>query len=89
MKIRSKWQWFKEVLQSCVVSKGVKVETLPTFDIEYLFLYVRGKSVGEEIEVKILCEDDGETEVTVNIDLDDIKVINRKIIPINLRLMNL
>ena len=68
----------KEVLQNCVISKGVKVETLPTFDIEYVFLYVRGKSVGEEIEVKILCEDDGETEVTVNIDLDDIKVIKSK-----------
>ncbi len=64
----------KAVLKNCVLTKGVKVETLPTFDIEFLFLNIRGKSVGEEIEVNIVCPDDGETNVPVFIDLDSIQV---------------
>ena len=64
----------KAVLKSCVLTKGIKVETLPTFDIEYLFLNIRGKSVGEELDVTLICPDDGETEVSVQIDLDDIQV---------------
>jgi len=64
----------KAVLKGCILTKGVKVETLPTFDIEYLFLNIRGKSVGEELDVTLICPDDGETEVPVKIDLDDIKI---------------
>ena len=64
----------KAVIRSCVLTKGVKVETLPTFDIEFLFLNIRGKSVGEDIDVKLICPDDSETEVDVSISLDDIKV---------------
>ena len=64
----------KAVLRNCVLTKGVKVESLPTFDIEYLFLNIRGKSVGEELEVNIVCPDDEETNVPVLIDLDDIQV---------------
>ena len=64
----------KTVIQSCIITKGIKVEKLPTFDIEYLFLNIRGKSVGEEIEVNIICPDDGETQVPVTIDLDDIQI---------------
>ena len=64
----------KAVLKSCVLTKGIKVESLPTFDIEYLFLNIRGKSVGEELEVNIICPDDDETEVPVTINLDDIEV---------------
>jgi hypothetical protein len=64
----------KTVIKSCVTAKGLKVETLPTFDIEYLFLNIRGKSVGEELEVNIICPDDKVTEVPVTIDLDDIQV---------------
>ena len=64
----------KQVLKSCVLTKGIKVETLPTFDIEYLFLNIRGKSVGEELDVNIICPDDEVTEVAVKIDLDDIQV---------------
>ena len=64
----------KSVLKSCVLTKGVKVETLPTFDIEYLFLNIRGKSVGEELEVKVICPDDEKTEVPITIDLDAVKV---------------
>ena len=64
----------KSVLKSCILTKGVKVETLPTFDIEYLFLNIRGKSVGEELEVKVICPDDEKTEVPITIDLDEVKV---------------
>ena len=64
----------KTVIKSCISTKGIKVETLPTFDIEFLFLNIRGKSVGEELEVNIICPDDEVTEVPVTIDLDDIKV---------------
>ena len=64
----------KAVLKNCVLTKGIKVDHLPTFDIEFLFLNIRGKSVGEELEVNIICPDDEETQVPVVIDLDDIKV---------------
>ena len=45
----------KQVIKSCIQTKGVKVESLPTFDIEYLFLNIRGKSVGEEVELQLIC----------------------------------
>jgi hypothetical protein len=64
----------KNVIKNCIETKNIKVESLPTFDIEYLFLNIRGKSVGEEIEVNIICPDDGETTVTTKINIDDIKV---------------
>jgi len=64
----------KSVIKNCILTKGIKVEALPTFDIEYLFLNIRGKSVGEELEVNVVCPDDGETSVPVEINLDDIKV---------------
>ena len=64
----------KTVLKNCIQTKSIKVETLPTFDIEYLFLNIRGKSVGEQIEVNLIAPDDGETSVSVSIDIDDIKV---------------
>ena len=68
----------KAVLKSCILSKGIKVENLPTFDIEYLFLNIRGKSVGEELEVKVICPDDEKTEVPITIDLDEVKVQKSK-----------
>jgi len=64
----------KTVIKNCIETKGIKVEALPTFDIEYLFLNIRGKSVGEEIEVNIICPDDEETAVLVKIDVDSIQV---------------
>lgn len=64
----------KNVISNCILSKGVKVEELSTFDIEYLFLNIRGKSVGEEVEVLITCPDDNETQVPITINLDDIKI---------------
>jgi secreted Zn-dependent insulinase-like peptidase len=63
----------KEVIKSCTRA-DIKIESLPTFDIEYLFLNIRGKSVGEEIELKVIAPDDGVTEVDVVISIDDIKV---------------
>ena len=64
----------RAVIKNCIATKGVKVETLPTFDIEYLFLNIRGKSVGEEIEVNLICPDDEVTEVKTKINIDDIKI---------------
>lgn len=64
----------KNVLSNCILTRGVKVEELSTFDIEYLFLNVRGKSVGETVEVLITCPDDNQTQVPIEINLDDIKV---------------
>tara|TARA_B100000965_G_scaffold165613_1_gene137976 strand:+ start:4588 stop:5307 length:720 start_codon:yes stop_codon:yes gene_type:complete len=64
----------KDVIAACILTRGIKVETLSTFDIEYLFLNIRGKSVGEEVEVTITCPDDNETKVPSVINLDEIKV---------------
>ena len=64
----------KAVIKNCIITKGIKVEKLPTFDIEYLFLNIRGKSVGEEVEVNVICPDDEHTQVPVTILIDDIKV---------------
>ena len=64
----------KNVITHCVLTKGIKVEKLSTFDIEYLFLNIRGKSVGEDIEVMVTCPDDGKTQVPALINIDSIKV---------------
>ena len=64
----------KQVLKECVISKGIKIDQLPSFDIEYLFLNVRGKSVGETIDLLVTCGDDGETEVPVTISIDEITI---------------
>ena len=64
----------KAVIKACILTNGIKVENLPTFDIEYLFLNIRGKSVGEEVEVNIIAPDDETTSVPVKLMIDDIKV---------------
>ncbi len=64
----------KSILTGCILTKGIKVDKLSTFDIEYLFLNVRGKSVGEQIEVMVTCPDDGKTQVPMSINIDSIKV---------------
>ena len=66
----------KDVLKNCISTRGIKVDELPTFDIEYLFLNVRGKSVGESIDVIVTCQDDGETKVPLTIYIDEIKVVD-------------
>lgn len=64
----------KQVLEACIVTKGIKVEKLPVFDIEYLFLNIRAKSVGESIDLIVTCGDDGETQVPVTVFVDEIEV---------------
>jgi len=64
----------KSILSACILTRGTKVDKLSTFDIEYLFLNVRGKSVGEQIEVMVTCPDDGKTQVPTSINIDSIKV---------------
>ena len=64
----------KQVLGQCILTKGTKIDKLSTFDIEYLFLNVRGKSVGETVDIKVTCPDDGVTTVPVTVDLDAINV---------------
>lgn len=64
----------KQILKDCIITKGIKVEELPTFDIEYIFLHVRGRSVGEAIELIVTCSDDGTTEVPVKVYIDEIQV---------------
>ena len=64
----------KDVIAKCIITRGIKVEKLSTFDIEYLFLNIRGKSVGEQIEVMVTCPDDGKTQVPMSINIDSIKI---------------
>lgn len=64
----------KTTLKSCITTRGIKVDDLPTFDIEYIFLNIRGKSVGEAIDLVVTCPDDEETQVEVKIYIDEIKV---------------
>ena len=68
----------KEVLKKCILTKGIDVDSLPTFDIEYLFLNIRAKSIGEDIKLTVTCPDDGETKVPVTIYVDEIKVMKPK-----------
>lgn len=63
----------KQVLKECVIGR-VKIEELPSFDIEYLFLNIRGKSVGETVDIIVTCGDDGETQINVSLAIDNIKV---------------
>ena len=68
----------KDVLRECVITKGIKIDDLPTFDIEYLFLNIRAKSIGEDINLKVTCPDDKETEVKVTVYVDEIEVVKSK-----------
>ena len=63
-----------QILKDCILTRGVKGQALSTFDIEYLFLNIRAKSVGETVEVNVTCPDDGDTKVQIEIDIDSIKV---------------
>ncbi len=60
-------------LKNCILSR-IKIDDLSLFDIEYIFLQIRARSISEELELKIICPDDGETEVNVKILVDDIEV---------------
>ena len=63
----------RTILKSCINSR-IKIDDLALFDIEYLFLQIRARSISEEIQMKITCPDDGETEVNVNFLVDDVNV---------------
>ena len=67
-----------DVLKKCILTKGIDVDSLPTFDIEYLFLNIRAKSIGEDIKLTVTCPDDRETKVPVTVYVDEIKVIKPK-----------
>ena len=65
----------KTVIGNCIITRGIKVDKLSIFDIEYIFLNVRGKSVGEDVYILLTCPDDGTTQVPVTVNLDDIAVV--------------
>ena len=62
----------KDVLKACIKTRGVKVDNLPSFDLEYLFLNIRGKSIGQSVELSVICSDDNQTKVPLTISLSDI-----------------
>ena len=62
-----------QLLKNCIQSR-LKVENLSIFDLEYIFLNIRAVSVGEEVQMKITCSDDNETEVGYNLNLQDVTV---------------
>lgn len=64
----------KDTLKNCILTRGVKIDNLASFDLEYLFLKIRAVSAGEDIKMKVTCADDGVTQVTVDISIDDVKV---------------
>lgn len=63
-----------DILKNCILTRGVKVEQFAMFDIEYIFLKIRSKSVGERVEMNLLCKDDNETRVTYELDLETVQV---------------
>jgi hypothetical protein len=66
-------QALKDIVKSCTFG-SVNVEELPTFDLEYIFLQIRSKSVGEVAKLKVLCPDDKETYADVEVDLSKVEV---------------
>jgi len=63
----------KDLLKNCVVSR-IKVDQLPSFDLEYIFLKIRAASIGEVITLNVTCLDDNETQVEAKVSIDDINV---------------
>lgn len=62
------------ILKSCIITKGVKIEQLAMFDVEYIFLRIRSKSVGEKIQLKFTSKDDGQTPIEYELDLETVEV---------------
>jgi len=63
----------KDLIKNCVITR-IKVDTLPSFDLEYLFLKIRGASIGETITLTVTCQDDNETKVEANININDVEI---------------
>ena len=61
-----------ELVNSCTFGK-VNTKSAPMFDIEYLFLKIRGKSVGEKVKLNLICQDDGKTTVPYELNLEDVE----------------
>ena len=66
-------QAVKDIVMECTFNK-VKIDDMPMFDVEYIFLNVRSKSVGEVSKLKLLCPDDGKTYADVEVNLSEVKV---------------
>ena len=62
------------ILKGCIQTRGVKIEELAIFDIEYIFLKIRSKSVGELVSMKVTCLDDNITTVDYELNLDEVEV---------------
>ena len=67
----------KDLLKNCVISR-IKIESLPSFDLEYLFLKIRAASIGEEISLNVTCLDDNKTQVEAKININEIEVFKPK-----------
>ncbi len=63
----------KDLIKNCVISR-IKVDSLPSFDLEYLFLKIRAASIGEVINLTVTCLDDNETKVEAEININEIEV---------------
>ena len=66
-------QAVKDIVSECTFNK-VKIDDMPMFDVEYIFLNIRSKSVGEVSKLKLLCPDDGKTYADVEVNLNEVKV---------------
>ena len=66
-------QAVKDIVMECTFNK-VNISNMPMFDVEYIFLSIRSKSVGEVSKLKLLCPDDGKTYADVELDLNEVKV---------------
>jgi hypothetical protein len=65
----------RDLIKSCILTPRIKVEDLPTFDLEYIFLRIRAAAVGEIVQMKVVCKDDDVTRVDVNININDVEVV--------------
>ncbi len=63
-----------DLLQNCIVTRGVKVDKLASFDLEYIYLKIRSVSVGSTVEFIVTCKDDGVTTTNVTVNLEDVEV---------------
>ena len=64
----------KTLLKSCISSR-IKIEELPIFDLEYIFLQIRAVSIGDIVKMRVSCKDDDKTQVPYNLNLSEVKVV--------------
>jgi hypothetical protein len=64
----------KTLLKSCISSR-IKIEELPIFDLEYIFLQIRAVSIGDIVKMRVTCKDDDKTQVPYNLNLSEVKVV--------------